>query len=193
MIVASLEWPGEYSTGAASEFEQRRQFLNLDYDEIGGILGGVGVLGENGGNGVADVTHDALGQHRLAIGIERRNAALAKINRRHLGNVGRRPHRVDAGQGKRRARVDRNDAAVGVGGTDHPHVKLMRKIDVAGKLASADNERRVFEPQDRLADPRLFCLSDGHRESRAIKTSPRVREPGGSRPERDRGGIPRSS
>ena len=33
------------------------------------------------------------------------------------------------------------------------HVQLMRKIDVAGELAAAGDQRRVFQPLDRLADP----------------------------------------
>ena len=52
---------GRILDGRRLRVEQRRQFLDLDCNQIGGILGGVGVLGEDGRNGVADITHDPLG------------------------------------------------------------------------------------------------------------------------------------
>ena len=46
-----------------------------------------------------------------------------------------------------------DDAAMGMGGAHHAHVKLMREIDVAGKRAAPGDQRRIFQPLDRLADP----------------------------------------
>ena len=69
--------------------EQRRQFVDLHRDEIGGVFGDVRVFGEHGGDRLADIAHDTVSQDRLAIRIERRDGALAKIDRRHVGDVGR--------------------------------------------------------------------------------------------------------
>ena len=148
--------------------EQRRQFLDLHRDEIGGVLGDVRVFGEHRGDRLADIAHRAVRQHRLAIRIERRDGAFAKIDRRHVGDVGGGPHRDDAGQRPRRGRIDRDDAAVGVRRAHDAHVQLMREIDVAGELAAAGDQRRVFQPRDRLADPRHFCFFHAHRESRVF-------------------------
>src|SRR5580700_4167033 len=69
--------------------ELRRQFLDLHRDEIGGVFADVGIFGEYGGDRLADIAHKTVSQHRLAIRIERRDGALAKIDRRYLGDVGR--------------------------------------------------------------------------------------------------------
>ena len=116
--------------------EQWRQFVDLDRNEIGGILGSVGVRGKHCGDRIADIAHAFFCQHRLAIGIERRNAALAKIDRRHFGDVVGGPHREHAGQRPRRRGVDRLDAAVGMRGAHDAHGELVREIDVAGELAA---------------------------------------------------------
>ena len=142
--------------------EKRRQFLDLHGDQIGRVLGDVGIVGEDGRYRIADKAHAVSGQYRLAIGIKRRNAAFAKIDRRHLGDVGCGPHRENTRHGARGRRVDGDDAAVGMPRSHHAHVKLMRKIDVAGKCAAADDERRIFQPLHGLADERFFCRHCGH-------------------------------
>ena len=45
------------------------------------------------------------------------------------------------------------DLAVRVARAHDPHMKLMRKGDVAGEAAAARDQRRVLQPRDRLADP----------------------------------------
>ena len=84
--------------------------------------------------------------------------ALAKIDRRHVGNIGRGPHRKHAGQRACRRGVDRKDAAMRVRRAHDAHVQLMREIDVAGERAAAGDQRRVFQPLDRLAE-RFFPSS----------------------------------
>ncbi len=152
--------------------EQRRQFVDLDLDQIGRILSEVGVFGKHRRDRIADITHDALGQHRLAIRIERRNAAFAKIDRRHVGNVGSGPHGVDARQRQRGACIDRNDAPMSVRRTNDAHVQLVREIDVACKLATTDHERWVLEPLYRLTDPGLFCWRYGHAVTSGARSPP---------------------
>jgi hypothetical protein len=78
---------------------------------------------------------------------------LAKFDRRQIGDVGRGPHRDDPGQRAGRRRVDVFDAPMGIGRTHQAQVQLVRKRHVAGKAAAPDDQRRVFEPFDRGADP----------------------------------------
>ena len=146
---------GRELAGRVLGSEQDGQLLDLDGDEIGGVLRHIGIAREHRGDGLADVTHHVGGQHRLAVGIERGNAALAEIDRRHVRDVVSGPDRDHAGQGARGRRIDRDDPAVGVIGAHHAHVELVRKGNVAGIAAVAPHQRRVFQPRDRLADPLL--------------------------------------
>ena len=72
-----------------------------------------------------------------------------------------------AGQDARRGQIERDNAAMGVCRAHHAHVQLMREIDVAGELAAAGDQRRVFQPRDRLADPRHFRRSAVHAAARS--------------------------
>ncbi len=156
--------------------EQRRQFFDLDRDQIGRVLGDIMIGGKDRGDRIADIAHAVFGENRLAVRIERRNAALAKIDRRHLGNVGCGPHREHARHGPRRRRVDRHDAAMGMAGAHDAHVKLMREIDIAGERAASGDQRRIFQPLDRLADERYFCARHAASCRRAFERPARHRE-----------------
>ena len=94
---------------------QRGQSFGLDAHEIGGILGSVGIGGEDDGDRLADITHAIRGEDRLAIGIEAFDAGEAKIDRRNVGDIRRGPDRDDARNVARRGRVDRADAGMGMG------------------------------------------------------------------------------
>jgi hypothetical protein len=72
-------------------------------------------------------------------------AGEAKIDRRNVGDIRRRPDRGDARNVARSGRVDRADARMGMKRTNHPHVQLMRKRDVRGEAAVAGDERSIFK------------------------------------------------
>ena len=147
--------------------DDRRQVFDLDRDQIGGVLGDVWIYGEHCGDRVADIAHAALRQHRLAVGIERRDRAFAKIDRRHLGYVFGSPHREHARQPAGRRGIDVRDGAVGMSGAHDPHGELVREIDIAGELAMAGDERRILQPRDRLPDPGCFCCGQIHPAARS--------------------------
>ena len=107
--------------------EQDRQFLDLQHDEIGRVFRHIGILGEDGDDRVPDIAHLVGGEHRLPVRLERGNPSLAKIDRRDVRDVGRRPDRDDPRQGTRGRRVDRGDPAMGVVRANDPHVELVRK------------------------------------------------------------------
>ena len=107
--------------------QQRRQLLDLHGDEIGGVLGDVGIVGEHRRHRLADIAHLVRGQHRLAVGREPLDRALAEIDRRHVGDVGRGPDRDHARQRAGGVGVDPTDVGVRVVGAHDPHVKLARQ------------------------------------------------------------------
>ena len=135
---------GRELAGLGASIEQRRQFLDLDRDQFGRILGNIRVFREHRGDRLADITHLVRGQHRLAVRRELLDRPLAEIDRADVVDVFRGPHRDHARQRARFARIDRNDAAVRVIGAHHPHVKLAGEIDVGGKTAFAGDQRRIL-------------------------------------------------
>ena len=90
-----------------------------------------------------------------------------------------------------------DDVAVRVVRADDPHVKLVRKRDVAGEAAAAAHQRRVLQPLDRLADPLAVAriAAGGHRRASAAAcgalTRPPVRARAGRRWRPGRGDIRR--
>jgi hypothetical protein len=78
--------------------------------------------------------------------------------------------------------VDGDDPAMGDLGAGEPHVKLVRKRDVAGETATPGHQRRVFEPRHRLADVFVACDFGGidvvcgefHRREAACSSARRV-------------------
>jgi hypothetical protein len=132
--------------------EQRRQFRDVDRDEVGRVFRDVGIGGEHGSDRLADIAHLAARKHRLAVRLQPFDAAFAEIDRRHVGDVLRGPYRDDAGQRARRRCIDRDDGTVRQRRPGDPHVKLVRKRNVAGEAAAPPHQRRVLEPRHRLAD-----------------------------------------
>ncbi len=87
--------------GRVARAEERGQRCDLDLDEVGRVLGDIGVLGEHRGDGIADIAHAVGRQHRLAIGLDLvgRARGIAEIDRGNAGDVGAGPHRDDAWRG----------------------------------------------------------------------------------------------
>ena len=144
----------------------RRQVVDVDEDALGGILGEIGVGGEDDRHRLADIAHLVLRQDRLAVGLEAGDADLAEIDRRDRGDVGEGPHRRHAGHGQGLARLDAEDAAVGDRRADDAHVELAGKIDVGGEAALSGEKRPVLQAPYGGAD-------DGHQRilSAAARTA----------------------
>ena len=69
-MAGSVERPGSNSPGAASARRQRRQLLDVEHDQFGGILGEIGIVGKHRRDRLADIAHAFRRQHALAIGLE---------------------------------------------------------------------------------------------------------------------------
>ncbi len=133
--------------------EQRyRQRFDSKLDQFGGILGGVGVAGEDHGDRLADITDGVLRQRRLAVWLKLFQPSQSKRYRRNVRDVRMRPHRMNAGQRQRRLRVDRPDPPVGDRRAHHAHMQLPRKRDVGGEAALPGEQRPIFQTRDGAAD-----------------------------------------
>jgi len=143
---------GIEGAGRRVGFHQSGQRLCLDGHEIASILGSVRIGREDDSDRLAHITHAVGGEDRLAIRIEAFDAGEAKIDRRNVGHIRSGPDRNDARNAARRGRVDGANTCMGVGGTHHPHVQLMRERDVRRKAAIAGDQRPIFKTRDRAAD-----------------------------------------
>ena len=81
--------------GRVGGMQNCRQFFDVQPDELGRILGEIGIVGEHGSNRFADVAHAVGREQPLAIGFETLDPAQAKLDRRNVGNVGGGPDGVD--------------------------------------------------------------------------------------------------
>ena len=117
-------------------------------------------------DGIADVAHALARQQRARRGNGRRAvAALARAIARHVahavgGQVGACEHGEDARSTRRRARVDPDDARVGVGRAHEHPVRLARHVEVVGVAAEAVEQPRVLDAAHGLPDGELL---DGNR------------------------------
>ena len=120
------------------------------HDQVGGVLGDIGVLGEHRRDRIADIAHRSPCQHRLAVGLERFESGL-RGNRSAACRRYRRRSRPQARPASRSAAasIDRADCAMRMVGAHHAHVQLGGKLMSAAKRPAAGDQRRVFQPRDR--------------------------------------------
>ena len=127
-----------------------------DLDQLGGVLGDIGIVGEHDGDRLADIAHDAVGQDRLLVGLERLQPGEAERNARDVRDVLVRPHRMHAGQGERGGGIDTLDLAMRDRRAHHAHDPLAGEVDVGGEAAAAGQQRPVFQARQRAADDFLL-------------------------------------
>ena len=101
--------------------QHRRCLIDVDLDELGGVLGGVRVLGDHDGERLAHVAHHVGGEHRLQVARSGRCPGAAR--RTGMASPGGRSAAVDGPvtpAARRPRRVHRAQAPVGDGGADDP-------------------------------------------------------------------------
>ena len=139
--------------GRIAGVEHDRQFLDLDRDQVGGVLGEVGIVGKHRRDRLADIAHPLARQEGLAVGRQPLDPGQPEIDRRHVGDVVAGPDRDDARQRQRRGGVDRRRS-----GHAHARERTTRMCSCARKTTSAANrprprhQRPVLEARDRAAD-----------------------------------------
>jgi hypothetical protein len=134
----------------------RRQFVHLDDDALGGVLGPVGVVGEHHRERLADVAHPATPEQRLPVRHELLDPIVAKIDGGHIGEVLAGPDRDHAGRGQRIGNIDALDASMRQRRAQHAHMKLTCERHVGGEQAAPAHQRRVLDARDGGTDNALL-------------------------------------
>ena len=139
----------------------RRQRLELELDEFGGIERLRHGFGDDEGDAVADPAHALLGQDRIARLEHRRAVApLEPAMARQVApagrlDVGRGQHAQHAGRGFGRAHVERFDPGVRVLRAHDDAVRHAGQLDVVDVAAAAAQQPRILEPRHALTDCEL--------------------------------------
>ena len=132
--------------------ENDRQWIDIEFDQIGGIFGDVLIGGKDGRHRLADIAHVMLRQRALPVRLQRGEAGQPETDRRDVRDVGKSPHRVHAGQRERGGGVDRFHFAVRHRRAHHAHDPLAGKRDIGGETALAQQQRAVFQTRNGAAD-----------------------------------------
>ncbi len=140
---------------------QRRQCLEVELHQLGGVAGLIEGLGDDEDDRVADVAHPPAGEHRT-----RRHESLAAAAARHGGQA---RHGADAGRREvgacqdgqdpgrllRRFDIQPGDGGVGEGAPHDGAIGLSCEIDVIGIAALAGEQSSVLDASHGLADAEL--------------------------------------
>ncbi len=136
----------------------RRQRLEVDGDQFGGVERLRHRLGDDEGDVIADPAHAVLGEDRIArLDHRRAVAALQAARDRQIAPAGRLDvgggqHRQHAGRLFRGAHVERLDLRVRVLRAQHDAVRHAGQLDVVDIAAAALQQPRILEPRHALSD-----------------------------------------
>ena len=141
-----------------------RQHLVLDFDETRGLFGDRRRARGDRRHGVPDVEHLVAGESVVAVVLVA-DVALGPLRKPFFraGQIHRRHHSVDAGQGFRTARVDGENARVGVRAAQDKTVGHPRQVDVrAENRFTGHFVRAIVARQTRTDDVELGLLLRTH-------------------------------
>jgi hypothetical protein len=131
----------------------RRPYLVVHRDAVDGVGRAVGIVGDDHRDRLADVADDVARQHG---GGERpalvRTLGAGQDRPRRLGKVGGGPHRGDARERPRLARVHLQDARVRVMAAHDADVEHAGAVHVVEIAARALEQAAVFHASRRAAD-----------------------------------------
>jgi hypothetical protein len=133
------------------EFNDRRIGVDLDVNQLAGVLGCVGIAGDHHRHGFAHVADLVPRDHRL----KHLDGALPGGHPgwdADIGDVGRRQHRDDLRVRQGAARVDSGDASRRDRAAHDARVQLILAIDVTAELRGSGQVSPVLDAEDRLPD-----------------------------------------
>ena len=141
----------------------RGQRLVLHLDELERVLGQVAAVRDDDRDALADVPY--LVRRQAAPGVPRRVGAEVGHRIAQFGRLRARDHRVHAGCGLGLGGLDPYDPGVRVRAAQHGRVQSAGGDPVGDVAAAAEQELRVLDAADRLADPAPFAglVADGGR------------------------------
>ncbi len=143
--------------------DDRRERLVLDVDRLAGVLGDVGVVGDDAGDLLALEADLVGGQHGLGVVAEGGHPGEV-AGRHHLAGE----HQPDARDLVGLAGVDAGDPGVGERAAEDLHVQHARQHHVVDVVAAAADEAVVLDPAAARAHPADLdlverpALGDGH-------------------------------
>ncbi len=161
--VAALELARHHHIGSGFVVQQRAgargldrigddgQRLEIDRDQLGGVLGEIAAFRHDPDDRLADVTHLVARERqdrRRAIALHARG----REQRRDLAQILRGQHRDDAGRGARRRAVDRTDARMRVLAAAERDMQHARDLPVVSIAAEPGEQARVLGAPDARAD-----------------------------------------
>ena len=146
----------------------RGQRLVLDLDELQCVLGQVTAVRDDDRDALADVPHLVRGQ--AAPGVPGRVRTEVGHRIAQFGGLRAGDHRVHARCGLGPGGLDPRDPGVRVRAAQHGRVQGARGDPVGDVAAPAQQELRVLDAADRLADPAPLggLVADGGRSVRAV-------------------------
>ena len=138
--------------------------IEIETDQLRGILGRVPALGHDDGDGLADVADLVMREKRLlridefVLDQRRPFARQRKLRVRHRRQerqeVGAGQGTDDAGCGKRLRQMHAADARVGNRASDEDRVQHVRQIEIGDELSAAGQQSTILAARQRAADER---------------------------------------
>ena len=119
---------------------------------VGGVLGQVGIFGQDHRNRFSDVPDESVRQDGLAVDLDTLDHGHPVVDRWDIGDIRSGPDRLDAGESRRGGGIDTDDATMGDRRADNPQAQLVGKREVGREPRSTGQEGAVFNPLDRAAD-----------------------------------------
>ena len=143
----------------------RRQGLEIDLDQFGGVIRLRHSLGDDEGDIVADPAHAVFRQDRIARLVLRPIAALEAARHRQVAvagrlHIGRGEHREHAGRGLGGGGIDRFDLGVRMLRAQHHAIGHAGQLDVVDVAPAAADQPRILEARHALTDCEFTHGSD---------------------------------
>jgi hypothetical protein len=142
--------------------EHCRELLEVELDELRRVHGFLGRLGNDDGDGLADVTDAPAREHGMR---DRPHLRLGRIDRKGADlvlDVRRGQHEPHAGCRTGRVGAQLEDARVRGGTADERRVQTARQLQVVDVPRRARGEALVLEARQRATDPGRPRLRAGH-------------------------------
>ena len=139
--------------------------IEIDLDQLGGVLRLADRIGDDEGDGVADMAHIAVGEkrdiaHRMVAAVRLRRPRQA-FDRSEMGKVGRRQDEMDAGRRLRRVERADGEASGRQRRAQHEGLQAALTLHIVGEAALAADQREIFLAQRGRAHSEFRC-SDIH-------------------------------
>ena len=133
--------------------DHMRQRLPVDRDRFGGVLCRRQAIGDDKGDGVADMAHHVFGQDRIDRNFDVHVRQDARRRQRpEVGHLGAGEHQTHARHGAHAIEIFDAEAGMRVRRAQHHRMQRRGRRDVGHVAAGAAQQRVVFLARERLAE-----------------------------------------